>query len=562
MLNFFNLSLTISNLNYITFYNLLTYLSNPISLLILLILLFFLTIIIIFDITNLTVLLSFSYNNKKIGLKECLLISYNKFINLFHLKNMCLIFLSIFLIPFLNFGFNSVTITSINVFDYLINYISNSYNTLIIYFLIYLLFLIIVSRFLLSINYMILENCSLSDSLNKSNKCINKMSFLSKTIFVIMNFLYYFSYVIFIILGFSIILFVGNIIFYGDIKIINYLLFFIFFILSTFISLLYSFYLNNEYYKNKRLTKGKVAPIKFHRLVVSMRYKRILKHSFLLIVFLSLLSLSMFTYYLLSGKVFYKNNFIRVLEITAHRGASKDFPENTMASFIGAKSYGADWIELDVRQTKDKKIVILHDSNLERVTGVFKEVGEALYDEIYPLDAGFYKGDKFKNEKVPLLEDAIRFAKDNNIKLNIEVKPVGYEVDFEKDIINLINKYDFKQNCAIASQSYEVIKNVKMIDPSIKTIFVMGEYHGNVLDFIYADVYSIDYNYLNEDIINNIHNGGKEVYAWTINKKEIMDELLELGVDNIITDNIGLGKELINRKKYGELFTDFIHVFK
>ena len=81
---------------------------------------------------------------------------------------------------------------------------------------------------------------------------------------------------------------------------------------------------------------------------------------------------------------------VKTMEVTAHRGASRFFPENTMAAFQGALEAGADWIELDVHESKDGQIFVMHDKSFKRTTGVNALAWTLTYDEIAELDAGSF----------------------------------------------------------------------------------------------------------------------------------------------------------------------------
>ena len=234
------------------------------------------------------------------------------------------------------------------------------------------------------------------------------------------------------------------------------------------------------------------------------------------------------------------------IEITAHRGASMYYPENTMSAFVAAKDLKADWIELDIQQTTDKEIVVFHDVNLFGITDVNKEIINMTYDEVSKIDVGKYKGSKFIGEKIPRLEDVIRFAKDNNVKLNIEFKLVNKKIDYEKDVMDLLKKYDYTKNSVIASASLEVLKNIKSIDKDMKTVYIMYYLEGSVPDIEYVDAYSIYEASVNERVVNEIHDKGKEIYVWTLNTKASINKMINLGIDNIITDDVKLAKNILS----------------
>ena len=321
--------------------------------------------------------------------------------------------------------------------------------------------------------------------------------------------------------------------------------------------------ISGSYYRYKTILNEDIKPIDFKSIVKpkkkwSFRFKIFLLGIILLII--SGLSTTIFL--VVSGKYNPNIEFVKKMEITAHRGASAKYPENTMAAFKGAFELRADWIELDVQQTKDRKIVVSHDTNLKRLTGVNKNIIEMTYDEIKNLDAGSFFDVKFKNERIPLLEDVLKYVIDKPIRLNIELKPTGEEVEFEKDVIDLINKYNYKERCVLTSQVHDVLKNIKEYDSSIKTVYVMSLALGDITKIEYADAFSVEASSVNKNLVKKVHNKGKEIYAWTVNKETSIQHMIDMNVDNIITDNIELGKELVNSNSYSYLIQELIEFLR
>lgn len=249
---------------------------------------------------------------------------------------------------------------------------------------------------------------------------------------------------------------------------------------------------------------------------------------------------------------------IHAISVTAHRGASTAYPENTMSAFQGAMEQGADWIELDVQQSKDGYIFVSHDTNFKRITGVDKNAWELTYRDIKKLDAGSFHSDEFSDEYMPLLTEVIDFAKSNKLKLNIELKPTGHETEFEKEVVDIINDENFSGNCVVTSQKYQVLKNVKAYDPDIKTIYVTSLAYGDVGHLDAADGYSVEASSISSKLVDRVHNQGKEIYGWTVNTKAGTNRLIRLGVDNIITDNVPMVQTCIYKSKAGNALTEYV----
>ena len=95
------------------------------------------------------------------------------------------------------------------------------------------------------------------------------------------------------------------------------------------------------------------------------------------------------------------------VEIVAHRGASHDAPENTVAALKLAWDQKADGAEFDVHLTKDGKLAVMHDKDTKRTAGVSKGIAASTFDELRALDVGAWKGATFKGERVPALEEML-----------------------------------------------------------------------------------------------------------------------------------------------------------
>ena len=560
----FNLSMKLTGYAYLTLENITKYLLNPITIIFLIILIIYLTIVTIFDISTIIILFDISYKKEKISLVELVKLSLHKCKKLFKIKNISVAFLVLFLIPFLNIGISSNVITSIKIPEFIMDFIKSNYTLSAIYIFTYFLLLSIMSKWLYSLNYMILEDKSFKESREDSKKLIKGSRLIDILKILFVQILASVAYVIFMAIGILIIVLIVKI--FNNVKVLESifisivsLFIMICLIISSIISNAISFAtISALFYKHKVNKKEKIKNIEYKRIIKDKEQNTIFKYLITITMILILIGGSLFTYQLITGKANLNIKYIRKMEITAHRGASVKYPENTMSAFVGAKELGADWIELDVQQTKDKQIVVSHDTNLKRVTGVDRNIIDMDYSEIEKLDAGSFFNKKFKGEKMPLLRDVLKYAKENNIRLNIELKPTGEEVDFEKQVVDLIKEYNFENRCVITSQVYSVLENVKKVDKDVKTVYVMSIAIGNITDAKYADAFSVEASNVNEGLVNRVHNEGKELYAWTVNTEESINNMIDMDVDIIITDNIELGKQLVEKSKNSDLISEFI----
>ena len=562
-LTIFKLITKIGGYNYLTIENLIKFITNPLTLLFLIILIILLTFYILIDISTIIIILDSSYQKKKITIKNAFTMACQKSLNVFKRKNLFLPFLVLFLIPFLNIGISSGFISTIKIPEFILDFITSNKLLSILYYILIFILAIILFRWLYVLHYFVLEDCNFkearikSTNLSKNNKL---KDFLKLTL---SQFVIGIIYVLFILVGIILITLIykwlGKINIFGNISItIIWLLIAISFIIVILLATPISYaIISILYYRHKDKIKENIKHVKVKEInnqKINKRFKIFKYCIFVLLIGCA----TLFTYSVINGKYDLNIEYIRTMEVTAHRGASVDFPENTMKAFIGAKEYGADWIELDVQQTKDKKLIVLHDTNLRRTTGVNKNTWEMTYAEIEKLDAGSFFDAKFKGEKIPLLEDVIKYAKENNLKLNIELKPTGNEENFESSVIDVIRKYDFQNNCVVTSQVYEVLENVKKYDKDIKTVYVMSFAYGDITNLKSADSFSIEAASINRTLVKKVHNNGKEIYAWTVNTNESINKMIEYNVDNIITDNITLAKKLIYSSKTSNIIQEYI----
>jgi glycerophosphoryl diester phosphodiesterase len=320
--------------------------------------------------------------------------------------------------------------------------------------------------------------------------------------------------------------------------------------------------LSNLFYIHKLYSSEEIVSIDYKSTLKNGSNNLLFKKVIILFFAFVFIGGSCLTYQYVSGLTKLNVEHIRSVDVTAHRGASLYYPENTISSFNGAYELGADYVELDLQQTKDREIVVTHDSNLYRVTGLKKEVNDITYDKLKKLDAGGFFDKKYKDERIPLLRDVIEFAKEKGIKLNIELKPTGREVDFEKDVVDIIHEYDFQDSCVVTSQSYETLKKIKKEDEAIKTVYVMVIAIGNITKLDKADAFSVEAMNVNSELVRRVHNAGKEVYVWTINTEDSVNRMVELGVDNIITDDVTLVKSTILKHRRSNLINRFIEILK
>lgn len=222
------------------------------------------------------------------------------------------------------------------------------------------------------------------------------------------------------------------------------------------------------------------------------------------------------------------------VEVTAHRGSSTRAPENTLSAIRQAITDQSDYAEIDVQETLDGVIVVLHDSDLMRVTGEKLNIWETTFAEVRELDAGSWFSPEFAGEKIPTLEEAIAVAQDR-IKLNIELKFYKHNQKLTERVVSIIRSENFADQCIITSMNYQELLKVKELYNRIKVGFIFFEAIGSVFDFN-VDLFSIFRNKATASFISKAQKREKEVHVWLVNTPVAMEHFIYLGVDNIVTD--------------------------
>ena len=191
--------------------------------------------------------------------------------------------------------------------------------------------------------------------------------------------------------------------------------------------------------------------------------KKILKKVFkIFLLLLGLLLVCIFypiVWFVLSAED--TNGTVGNVQIIGHRGAAGYAPENTIASFQKAMDLGVDFIELDIHQTADDELVVIHDNNVQRTTNGNGTIENLSLKEIKTLDAGSWFGTEFENEKVPTLDEVLVLTK-NKCKLLIEIKwpEQGIYEKLVPKLVSTLEKHGAMTSSTIQSFETSYLKEI------------------------------------------------------------------------------------------------------
>ena len=227
-----------------------------------------------------------------------------------------------------------------------------------------------------------------------------------------------------------------------------------------------------------------------------------------------------------------RNN--KKMKFYAHRGASADFPEHTMAAYRGAIEQGALGFECDIRVTKDEVLVLWHDANMKKEAKNAAIIANSTYAEIKQI----YPAAMTLNE---LLDLAI----ENKKSLALETKhpvPTGNRVE-ELVVAELHKRKDAIKksgiDVVIMSFSWFAIEKIKKMDPTIKTVMLLGDIANKITRrFTSAQIIgpSVEMIKKSPELVTEIKKSGKELYVWTVDSREDLQYCASVGVDIVMTN--------------------------
>lgn len=230
--------------------------------------------------------------------------------------------------------------------------------------------------------------------------------------------------------------------------------------------------------------------------------------------------------------------------IFAHRGASGDYPENTILAFKKALEIGVDGIELDVHKSKDGELVVIHDEDIKRTFKGNGLVKDYTLEELRLFDCKKFKHRYDSQCKICTLKEVIEIIKNEDIILNIEAKTDIINYDLEKDVLDLINEYGVKNKILISSFYHQTIQNLKKLDSDVKYGALYGDRQDYQTDSSIVEdannigVYSmnISKDMVTKEIVEKAHNNGMKVFVYTVNSSRNMKDMIGFNVDGVFTD--------------------------
>ena len=223
-------------------------------------------------------------------------------------------------------------------------------------------------------------------------------------------------------------------------------------------------------------------------------------------------------------------------QIIAHRGGAAVAPENTLAAFERGIADGADWLELDVQENADGTVVVEHDRDFMRASGVPLEVWQATDADLAKLDIGSSFSPDFSDQRVPTLREVLELAKDR-AGVFIELKYYGRDVSLEQKVVDLVEETGMAGQIVVMSLKYDGVRKVAELRPDWTVGLLNAVAIGN-LTRLDVDFLALTSDATSMSMIRRTHKRGMKIYPWTIDDPVQMWVMMSRGADGIITDEV------------------------
>jgi glycerophosphoryl diester phosphodiesterase len=239
--------------------------------------------------------------------------------------------------------------------------------------------------------------------------------------------------------------------------------------------------------------------------------------------------------------------------VIAHRGASKDAPENTLGAFNLAWAQGADAIECDIRLSRDGRIVVMHDQSTLRTTGIDLVVPRHTAEELRSLDAGKWKSPTFTGEKIPFLEEVLKTVPPGK-KLFIEIK-CGTEIF---PVLRELLPENSASFCTLIGFEGVIMAETKKYFPAHKVYWLCEFPRKLPLNWFLndgaalveqakrlgMDGMDVRNRGLSQHQIHLVQEAGLEIFAWTVNSVPEAERMFSWGVQGITTDTPAIFRDI------------------
>lgn len=241
-------------------------------------------------------------------------------------------------------------------------------------------------------------------------------------------------------------------------------------------------------------------------------------------------------------------------KVVAHRGASYERPENTMPAFRKAIADGADWIELDVQESSNGRLMIFHDRTLERTTNAetkfgaaagARSVGDFTFDKLRTLDAGTWFGPRYEGTRIPTLGKVLDLVEPTDLKVMVELKAEeGHSAPGRARVIQILDDGGWiaSNRVLVTSFNRTYVHQIRDLpNPGADTVrlgpvFTRDEGQPDVTKFGWAHTLCVPYDNATRAYNADAHAEGLKISSWVANTTTEMQKVADSNADTLVTD--------------------------
>lgn len=223
------------------------------------------------------------------------------------------------------------------------------------------------------------------------------------------------------------------------------------------------------------------------------------------------------------------------VSIIAHRAGPPPAPENTFAALELAINQGANVTEIDVMRTADDSVVVFHDRDLRRMTGDLRRIENTTYSEVNSLVQLPDDGSPPDERSITTLREMLLRGKDR-IQFMIELKYYGVDSQLADIVLDIVQETDMMEQVSVASLQLDPILELSVQEPELSTGYISAISIGN-LTRLPVRYIAVQHQQLTPDLMNSAREQDIGVYVWTVNRSGRIAEMINMGVDGIITDD-------------------------
>ena len=540
----FNMSIRLSGQNYINNRLLLDYLSLPSTIIIFALLLIIFTLYIAVELIFLAIIFDFGYHEQDLSLRVLTHYGLRRIPIILKKYHVALIIPSLFFWFLVEF----VHIVGIASTIEIPAFVTGQIRLLPILTYVFIGFIVLIAigylESALTMHAYVLDGLTIKHTFHKNRALLRKNRLKYIIEFIALNallngILYVLYSLVILLIAFLIFITRGQALILGVLLTFLYTIYTFFVFLSTLILIPINFALLSAWhYQHKEDSGQKKQLLKFSKIIRKPFESILIKRTLamvLLTVFILNISLVFGTVRTPSTQI----EFLNYAQIVAHRGASKQAPENTLSAIELALEQGADAVEFDVRLSKDLIPILMHDVTLGRTTNDTqnRRVDQLTYEELRALDAGSWFSSQFENEPIPTLEEALITIRNRGTAF-IELKVNSLALEYS--VVQLIDTLGMSDQVVVLSFYRDQLSRIKRSNENIQTLLLLTSFIGTpdvLVTYEDIDYYGFERSFIvnRPELITKLHDHNKKVYVWTLSNTTQIEQATNFDFDGLIT---------------------------